>query len=639
MSEESEAMKYGYNGKILHVDLTTQNIAIEEPSAQFYRLYGGGSAMGCYYLLKEMPGGVDPLSPENLLTIFVSPVTGAPVPGQSRVTICAKSPLSGAIGDSQGGGFWAAHFKMTGFDGIVIKGKADKPVYLWIHDEIAEIRDASHLWGHITGDVEREIQRELGDKSIDVLQIGPAGEKLVRFANIINMCNRANGRTGMGAVMGSKNLKAIAIQGKRKPTFFNPLAIRDLARWGAEHFNTSDVYGLGIHGTANVLEGQQNLGGLPTRNWTSGIFEGHQAINGVTLHDTVLKERDTCFACIIRCKRVVEITDGDYKVDPVYGGPEYETLATFGSFCGVNDLAAISKANEICNKYGMDTISCGATIAWAMDCYEHGIVSTQDSGGIHLNFGNAASMVKMVELIAKREGFGDVLAEGSARAAEKFGSIARDFLVTIKNHELPAHMPEAKRSLALIYAINPYGADHQSHEHDPSYTPEFSYIDRMAEIGLMDPQPLRDLNAQKIRYAMYTQWVYSACNSFCVCQFVYGPAWHLFSTGQLVELIRAATSWNFSLFELMKVGERTLNMQRAFNAREGFTSIDDALPKKLFQPRIGGPTDGVSIPLEQFTTALQIYYQMAGWDQDGRPTRAKLDELGIGWVSEMIASD
>jgi aldehyde:ferredoxin oxidoreductase len=632
-------MNYGYNSKVLHVNLTTQTITIEEPSDSFYRLYGGGSAMGCYYLLKQMPGHVDPLGPDNVLTIFVSPVTGAPIPGQSRVSICAKSPLSGAIGDSQGGGFWPAHFKMTGFDGMVITGKAEKPVYLWLHDGIAELRDATRLWGHITGDVEREIQKELQDESIAVLQIGPAGEKLVRFASIINMCNRANGRTGMGAVMSSKNLKAIAIRGKQKPTFHDPSKIKDLARWGAEHFKESDVYGLGIFGTANVLEVQQGLGGLPTRNWTSGDFEGHEAINGVALRETILKERDTCFACVVRCKRVVEITDGDYKVDPQYGGPEYETLAAFGSYCGVNNLAAISKANEICNQYGMDTISCGATIAWAMDCYEHGIINSQDTGGIQLKFGNAAAMVKMVELIAKREEFGDVLAEGSARAAAKFGPVAEDLLVTVKKQELPFHMPEAKRSLALIYAINPYGADHQSHEHDTSYTSEAGYSDRMAEIGLMEPQPLQDLSAQKVRYSLYTQWVYSALNSFSVCQFVYGPAWHLYSTGQFVELIRAATGWNFSLFELMKIGERLVNMQRAFNAREGFTSADDTLPKKLFRPLVGGPTNGVAIPQEQFTNALQTYYQMAGWDQNGCPTRAKLDELGIGWVSELIESD
>jgi len=271
-----------------------------------------------------------------------------------------------------------------------------------------------------------------------------------------------------------------------------------------------------------------------------------------------------------------------------------------------------------------------------MDCYEQGVFTSQDTGGIELNFGNAAALVTLTEQIAKREGFGDVLAEGSAWAAEKYGPAAQDLVVAVKKHEMPAHMPETKRSLALIYAVNPYGADHQSHEHDPSYTPDWCYTDRMAEIGLLDPQPPENLNAQKVRYSLYTQWLYNAMNSLCVCQFVFGSAWQLYSAGQFAELVRAATGWDFNLFELMKIGERTVNLQRAFNAREGFTKADDTLPKKLFKPRKGGPTDGVSIPPEQLDSALDMYYQMSGWDQEGRPTRIKLEELGIGWGYESM---
>jgi aldehyde:ferredoxin oxidoreductase len=630
-------VSHGYNGKILHVDLTEHAISIEQPLDSFYRQYGGGSAMGCYYLLREMRSHEDPLGPGNVLTIFVSPVTGAPVPGQSRVSICAKSPLTGGVGDSQGGGFWPAYFKMAGFDGIVVTGKAEKPVYLRIHDEAAELRDARHLWGRTTGEVEREIRSELQDHEAEVLQIGPAGEKLVRFANVISMSNRANGRTGMGAVMGSKNLRGIVVQGKRKLGFANPSALGNMARWGHEHLEDSGVHGLGLCGTAKALEEQRDLGGLPTRNWTAGDFEGHEAINAVALNNTLLKARDTCFACIVRCKRVVEKTDSGYQLDPLYGGPEYETLAAFGSFCGVSDLAAVGKANELCNAYGADTISCGASIAWAMECFERGTIGLRDTQGIDLRFGNAAAMVRMVELIAKREGFGDVLAEGSARAAARLGAGAVDLLVAAKKQELPAHMPEAKRSLALIYALNPYGADHMSSEHDPSYASPPAYAERMAEIGLMDPQPATTLNAEKVRFAMRTQWVYNACNSLCVCQFIYGPSWQLYSTSQLVDLVAAATGWNFSIAELMKLGERTVNMQRAFNTREGFTSADDRLPNKLFRPRVGGLTDGVSVSEAELSGALRTYYQMAGWDQEGCPTTPKLKALGIGWVGETIS--
>ena len=354
------------------------------------------------------------------------------------------------------------------------------------------------------------------------------------------------------------------------------------------------------------------------------------------MSNTILKERDTCFGCVIRCKRVVEITEGDYQVDPHYGGPEYETMGTFGSYCGINNLEAVAKANELCNKYGMDTISCGATIAWAMDCYEQGIITTEDTGGLELNFGNAAAMVILVKQIAMREGFGSLLAEGSVLAAAGIGPAAEKLLVAVKKQELPAHMPQVKRSLGLIYAVNPYGADHESSEHDTTYTTEYSYRERMAEIGLMDPQPPDDLGLQKVRFTLYTQWVYGACNSLCVCMFVFGPSFHLYSTGQLVELIRASTGWEYSMFELMKLGERTVNMQRAFNIREGFNRDDDILPKKLFIPLTGGPSNGVTIPAGQFETARQLYYEMSGWNQDGKPNCSKLEELGIGWVADAM---
>jgi aldehyde:ferredoxin oxidoreductase len=631
-------MLFGFNGKILHIDLSLGEITVENPPEAFYRLYGGGTAMGTYYLLKHVPERADPLGPENILTVFVGPATGAPVSGQSRVAIAAKSPLTGGVGDSQGGGFWPAAFKRTGFDGIVIRGKSEKPVYLWIHDGVAELRHAEHLWGKVTGEVEAALREELNSSKIDVLQIGPAGEKHVRIANIINMLNRANGRTGMGAVMGSKNLKAIVIQPGKGPKYKDQASLKELASWGKNHFEESDVFGLGKYGTANVLAVQQSIGGLPTHNWSGGHFEYYQQLTGKKMADTVLKERDTCFACIVSCKRVVEFSDGDFSVDPAYGGPEYETLAALGSYCGVDDLKAVCKANEICNKYGLDTISCGAIIAWAMDCYERGIITKEETDGLDLSFGNADVMVRLVEKIANREGFGNILAEGSARAAVQFGQAAEDLVVAVKNSEMPAHMPEAKRSLALIYAVTAFGADHQSSEHDTSFTPEYNYETRMAEIGLYEPQPARDLGDKKVHYSMYTQWVYSALNSLSICQFVFGPAWHLYSTGQLVQLVQAATGWNFSMFELMKLGERTINLQRVFNLREGLTNLDDRLPKKLFQPKKGGPTDGVHVSEAELDQAIKTYYKMAGWNDKGIPTIAKLEELGIGWAGEMLPS-
>jgi aldehyde:ferredoxin oxidoreductase len=465
-------------GKILHVDLTQGKTWIEEPTETFYRTYGGGSAMGVYYILKEVPVGIDALAPENILTLFTGVPTGMPISGQSRVTASAKSPLTGAIGDSQAGGFWPAELKFAGFDGIVIRGKSPRPVYLWIHDGQAELRDATHLWGKLTGPVDDQLKQELaerlrteeGDDKIQVLQIGPAGEKLSRIACLINMCNRANGRTGMGAVMGSKNLRAVAVRGTQKLNAADPAAMTQLAKRGKENFDAiPDVRGLGLNGTADGVPFQNAAGTLPTRNWNEGQFEGFQAISGETMSATILKARDSCFGCLIRCKRVVET---DYKGAPVmpqYGGPEYETISTMGSYCGISDLKAIALANQICNQYGLDTISCGATVSFAMECFENALITEKDTGGIALQFGNSDALVRMVELMGKREGFGAVLADGSERAARHIGKHASDLLITVKGSESPAHMPQAKKSLSIIYAVNPFGADHQSHEHDPYY--------------------------------------------------------------------------------------------------------------------------------------------------------------------------
>jgi len=627
-------MPYGYHGKILHVDLTTETLSVKTPDERFYRMYLGGSAMGTYYLLKHTPPKADPLGPENTLSLMVGVVTGAAFPGQSRVTATAKSPVTGLVGDSQAGGIWPAELKAAGFDGIVIRGRAKRPVYLWAHDGKAELRDATALCGRFTADVEDAIRAELADEGVQVLQCGPAAEKGVRFGALINYANRANGRTGMGTVMAAKNLKAVAVRGNHRPEVADPEAVNALAKWGAEHLEDSEVAGLARLGTAEGLLSLNEEGGLPTRNWSSGVFEGAESISGEQMAETVLKKRGTCYGCVVRCKRVVEITDGPFQVDPRYGGPEYETLATMGSYCGISNLAAICRANQLCNMYGIDTITCGATIAWAMDCYERGLLTKEDTDGIDLRFGNAEALGQMVEKIGKRDGFGHVLGEGSARAAERLG-IGKDLVVAIKNHEFPAHMPQHKRSLALIYAVNPFGADHQSHEHDPFYAD--GYADRMAQLSLMEPQPQDVLNAEKVRYSLYTQYFYSVTDCVCVCQFVFGPSFQLYGPSQLVDAVRAVTGWNFSMWELMKAGERRLNLLRAFNAREGVGAEVDTIPAKLQVPLTGGPTNGVIVTTEEFEAARSLYYRMAGWDDTGRPTRAKLAELGLAWLADMLA--
>ncbi len=390
-------MPYGYHGKILHVDLSTGKMEVETPPESFYRKYMGGSAMAMYYILREVPKGADPLGPENLLTVFDSVVTGASISGQSRINVNAKSPMSGAIGDSQAGGFFPAEFKFAGYDGVVFRGKSPKWVYLTIINGEAKLHDASHLIGKVTGEVDVLLKQEIGDQKAQVMQVGPAAEIGVRFSGIVNMANRMNGRTGMGLVMASKNLKAIVVRGRSKPAIADQKALTELNRSGPPSMVTNPDMSVGALGTAGVVMFQNMLGTLPTRNYNEGQFEQAEAISGEKLAETILKRRDTCYACIVRCKRVVEITEGKYTADPIYGGTEYETLGTFGSYCGIGDLAAVSHAHQICDMYGVDTISCGATIAFAMECYEKGIITKEDTGGIDLRFGNADAMIEVLE--------------------------------------------------------------------------------------------------------------------------------------------------------------------------------------------------------------------------------------------------
>jgi aldehyde:ferredoxin oxidoreductase len=612
------------------VDLNDHTIDIETPSASFYRKYMGGSALGTYYLLKHTPPGAHPLSPENTLVLATGVVTGAPVAGQSRITATAKSPLTGGIGDSQSGGYFPAEFKFSGFDALVLHGRSAFPVYLWILEGDVEIRSADHLMGKTTRDVEQILKDDLEDPRIQILQTGIAGENEVRYASLISMANRANGRTGMGAIMGSKNLKAVVVRGTQKPEIHNPEGLKGLARSGAKHFPESDVYAMGVHGTAEVIAYQNEVGGLPTHNWDRGAFEGWEALDGRTMTEKILVRRDTCFACPIRCKRVVEHEASPYQFDPDYGGPEYETLSTFGSYCDVDDLEAVAYANQLCNMYGLDTISCGATIAWAMDAFEKGMLTRDDTGGIELCFGNAEAMVETVRLIAFREGIGDLLAEGSARAARRIGCESEDLTVTVKNQELPAHMPQVKPSLGLIYAVNPFGADHQSSEHDPSFQ---GYPERMEQLGLKKGEKAAGFSEEMVNFALTTQYLYSAMDSVSVCQFVYGPAWQLYDTQQLIHMIQHVTGWELDVEELLEIGARRLNLMQTYNAREGFTRKDDQLPKKLFKPLQGGASEGYALSPPKVERVKNMYYQLAGWDEEtAKPTDERLTELGLAWV-------
>ncbi len=622
---------YGYCGRILHVDLTHRKCRVEEPSEDFYRKYIGGSSLGVYYALTQMPPRIDAFDPRNVLVFATSATTGAPISGASRFNVTAKSPLTGAIGDSQAGGFWGTELKYAGFDAIVVTGRSLEPTYLWICDGKHELRDARGIWGMETGEAQKAIREELGDPKIRIALIGQAGENLVRYACISNELKHFNGRTGMGAVMGSKNLKAIAVRGTCPPQFADKDAITALARSGARRSATHPVaMTLRDYGTAVVVSGNQAASGLPTRNWTSGVFEHADAISGAAMKNTILVKNEACWACAIRCKRVVR-ADEPYVVDPAYGGPEYESIGALGSYLEIGDLVAVSKATELCNRYGLDTISTGGTLAFAMECYENGIITSDDTGGLELKFGNADAALKMITAIAERKGIGDVLAEGSARAAARLGKGAERFAICVKGQEFPAHMPRVKASLALAYACNPFGADHQSSEHDPCLASE-PFDEDVRSLGFSSAVSPSTLNFEKVKLWAYSQRLYSALDTLDLCQFCFGLGL-LYGPSDMVDLVNAATGWSTTLWELMQAGERRVNMMRMFNAREGFSSEDDVLPERVFEPLRGGGSDGNKIDRDEFAEARREYYEMVGWcPTTGNPTETKLKELGLEWA-------
>lgn len=623
------------DARILTVDLTAESYQVETLPADIYRKYPGGSALGMYLMLNRMDPETDPLSPENLLIFSVSPLTGIPISGQSRMCVTTKSPLTGTAGDSQVGGYIPAHVKGNGYDSIVITGKAKCPVYLFIDKDKIEIRSAEKMWGKVTGDAEKLIAEDLGDSKIESSIIGPAGENQVLYANIMHMRSRANGRNGVGAVMGSKNLKALVVkrQSVMKPE--DPEGMKTLTLDVKDRIAANAVIvDTAANGSAGVVDFHGPEGFLPTRNWESGFLEDWVKTSGTTITETVLKQRETCFGCAIRCKGVVDVPG---KADPEYGGPEYETVATFGSYCGNTDLGDICHANQLCNMYGLDTISCGATIAFAMDCYEKGLLTKEQTDGLDLKFGNGAVFGPLIKKIADREpGIGALLARGTARAAAEIGNGAEELAVTCKKQEWPAHMVQMKPNLAVNYAVNNFGADHQSSEHDPTLmaaddSNDWIWANMLETFEKCDAYGILDAN--KAKFALATQKFYSTLDTLCLCQFAWGPSWQLYGPAELVEFCKYGAGWDTSIQELQEIGERRINMMRMFNAKLGYTRKDDCLPPKAFLKIPDGPNAGVGITKEDFEAALDAYYDYAGWDREtGIPKPETLRRLDLDWL-------
>ncbi len=614
---------FGYNGRFLRVNLSEEKVTVEEPAEDHYKRYLGGRGFIAAALLQEMPGGVDPLGPENRLIFALGPITGMPIPGSGRNSVGAKSPLTGGFGEAEAGGFFGAELKKAGFDAIIIEGMARSPVYLWIKDGTAELRDARALWGLETRETQLGIRKDLQDPLIRTAAIGPGGENLVRFACILNDLSHAYGRSGMGAVMGSKKLKAIAVRGKHVPPMANEKGVRDLARWMAQNFKKET--GFWKAGTGGAMEAFSLAGIMPTYNFRDGCYDEVKKITAPAVLEKFGVGMEGCYACPVRCKKRIQIDDPACPVDPAYGGPEYETLAAFGSNCGIDDAQAICKAHEICNRQGLDTISAGVTISFAMECFENGILSPKDTDEIELRFGNARAMLKMLDMIVRRQGLGALLAEGTRIAARQLGRGAEDLAMQVKGLEIPMHDPRSKQGMALHYSVHPVGADHCTGVHDPAVEKGPGFED-WGTIDIPESIPSTELSPRKARLVFQVGMWAHLPNYLGFCLFV--P----YKKKQLQEATEAITGWPMSYWRLMKTVERGLTLAKIFNLREGFTKEEDRLPKRMALSQTKGNLKGVVVDPQKLAEAQELYFQMLGWDREGVPTRGRLVELGIEWA-------
>jgi aldehyde:ferredoxin oxidoreductase len=626
-------MPFGYNGKILHVDLTREEGHVEEPDLKWYRTYMGGSAFASYFLLKMLKPGIDPLSPENVLVFAGSVVTGAPISGWNRYSVAAKSPLTHAFGESEAGGFFGPELKFAGFDAIVITGRAAKPVYLFIKDGEIQFRDAKNVWGLDNFEALLRIQQEVEDKRVRVASIGPAGERLVRFANVSNDVEHFNGRTGMGAVMGSKNLKAVAVRGSRRMESAEPDKVKEIARWHNARIKTHPPnVGLTNFGTPGLVKGLNAGGILPTRNFREGVFEGADKLNA-DAYASILHSSGTCWSCAVKCKRRVALEDPKFPLNPKWGGPEYETIAAFGSMIANDNLPAVARANQLCNLYGLDTVSMGNVTAFAMECFEKGILTEKDTGGRDLRFGDPDAMLRLIEEVVHRRGLGDILAEGVKAASEKIGRGAERFAFTIKGNDLPFHDGRGKTGMALGYALSSTGADHIETPHDVAF--QGDGVAKLHAMGLLEPVEPLDTDMAKVRFFALGQKAWGVNNLLSICNFT-SVAIHAMTFHNLVEAVRAVTGWDTSLYEIMLAVERSMVMSRIFNLREGFKPEDDRVIRRWHEEMPSGPLKGKKLDEKEFRRAIEVYYELAGWDSRGRPRFGKLVELNLEWLHPEI---
>jgi aldehyde:ferredoxin oxidoreductase len=611
-------MVNGYMGKVLRVDLTTGLLTNQFFSDEILRKYIGGSGLGAKILYEETDQFTDPLGPENRLIFMTGPVVGTKALDSGRHDVITKSPLTGIFGESNSGGTFGSGLRHAGFDGIVVKGQAKRPVFLYIEDGVAELRDALHLWGRETYEVDDLLKEEYG-KDIVTCSIGQAGERLVRFSAILNdgVDGRAAGRCGVGAVMGSKLLKAIVVKGDQKIPVADEKALDALSKkWaGVITKNT----GWAKDGTANGIEGSEAIGNLPIKNWFQGNFAGVATISGQYMSKTILTKRYYCEKCVIGCGRTVQVKEGRFQTVEG-GGPEYETVGLIGSNCLIDSIEAIAKATELCNRYGIDTISTGAAVAFAMEAYERGIITKDMSGGLEIHWGDPDVLIAMIKKIAFREDIGYLLGEGVANAARTLGGYAPEFAVHVKGLDFPAHDPRNAVGTGLQFATSARGACHLS-----SFTHDFEMGCTFPELGY-DKSPDRWETQGKGEFIAKFQNVMGMFDSLSFCKFlVYGLGDSIIKT--MVDWTNSITGWDMTFDEFMLTGERIFNLKRMYNVRLGISRKDDVLPPRIRSHRRG--TGGSADNLPHIGYMLSDYYQYRGWDEFGIPTHETLKKLEL----------
>lgn len=609
----------GYMGKLLVVDLTRRQIGEEPLDWTVARDFVGGAGYAARLLYGELGPQTDPLGPENTLVFMTGPLVGTRAPSCGRHEVCALSPLTELWGESNSGGFWGAELKFSGYDGIIVRGQSANPVWLSILDgQPPALHDAADLWGLDTYETQQRIRDRLGDPKVRVASIGPAGENRVLYAAIMNDHGRAAGRTGMGAVMGSKNLKAIAVRGRRSVPLADAAAFRQAAgealQWVREDISTQVYHQMG---TASFVDMSMMWGNMPNKYWTQPVFEEATLLSGVTMMETILTRAVPCYGCAVACGREVTLKDTPYWVE-VVDGPEYETVAMLGSMLLVSDLPGVAYAGHLCNRYGLDTISAGSSISLACLLYERGVITASDTGGLPLHWGDIETVHLLLEMIARRQGFGDRLANGVRRLAADYG--AEDLAVHVKGLEPAAHDPRALSGMALTYATSPRGACHLQGD---MYAVDMGLT--IPELGIVPTGRFRARGKAPI-VARLQDWR-TLYNSMVMCVFVNPPA------PTVARLLAAATGGPSDLQWWQRAGERAFTLKRAFNNRLGVRRGHDRLPPIWSIPMANG--SGGRTP--RMEILLREYYASRGWDwETGKPTRQKLVELGLPEVAEEL---